>query len=306
MKALILTVTAVLAAFFACPARAADITISLPQRVEARDGWFYLGEYAEIFGDREIADSVSMAVVRHGGSFSREDVIDALSYTASAGREVSIVMPDVVKVAPEPEIAAELRAMTAWKWRVEIDVVPDSWAETMKGFSAYRLPPKITPGARAIAVKLIDKDGREHGKQVKVAWYQPVVYATEPLPRGERVDISKLGARIGRASMAITSFSSPEQLDGAVTRRAVNASVQLETGDVRQESFVRAGSTVTMVARSNGLGVEVKGIAMQRGGLGDIIKVKNMSSKKILKARIIGADRVEINTENGGNLYETH
>jgi flagella basal body P-ring formation protein FlgA len=187
--------------------------------------------------------------------------------------------------------------MTAWKWRIEIDVTPGTWAETIEGFSGYRLPPKITPGARSIAVKLIDKDGREHNKQVKAAWHQPVVYATEPLPRGERVDVSKLGVRIGKASMMITSFSSPEQLDGAVTRKAVNASVQLETGDVRQESFIRTGSTVTMVARFNGLGVEARGIAMQRGGLGDIIRVKNLSSKKILKARIIGEDRVEINAE---------
>jgi flagella basal body P-ring formation protein FlgA len=52
-----------------------------------------------------------------------------------------------------------------------------------------------------------------------------------------------------------------------------------------------------MVARFNGLGVEARGIAMQRGGLGDIIRVKNISSKKILKARVIGEDRVEINTE---------
>ena len=301
MKALAFSVTAVLAAaftvFFAGPARAADITILLPSSVEARDGWFYLGEYAEIYGDREISDSASMAVVRHDGSFSRRDVIDALSYTASAGREVSIVMPDVVEVVPEPEIAAELRAMTAWKWRVEIDAVPGDWAETIKGFSGYRLPPKITPGARSIAVKFIGKDGRERGKQIKATWYQPIVYATEPLSRGERVDVSKLGARIGKAAMMITGFSSPEQLAGAVTRKAVNTWVRIETGDVRQESFIRAGSTVTMVARSNGLGVEVKGIAMQRGGLGDIIRVKNLSSKKILKARIVGEDRVEINTE---------
>ncbi|MDR1580592.1 MAG: flagellar basal body P-ring formation chaperone FlgA [Synergistaceae bacterium] len=283
--------------FLIGPSRAADITISLPASVEARDGWFYLGEYAEIYGDSDISDSVSMALVRHDGSFSRRDIIDALSYTDAAGREVSIVMPDVVEVVPEPEIAAELRAMTAWKWRIEIDVVPGNWAETIRGFSGYRLPPKITPGTRSIAVKLIDKDGRERNKQVKLAWYQPVVYATEPLLRNELVDVSKLGSRIGKAAVMITSFSSSEQLAGAVTRKTVNARVQIETGDVRQESFIRAGSTVTMVARSNGLGVEVKGIAMQRGGLGDIIRVKNLSSKKILKARIIGEDRVEINTE---------
>jgi flagella basal body P-ring formation protein FlgA len=304
MKAFALIITTTLAAAFlafwtfsAGPADAADITILLPRSVEAREGWFYLGEYAEIYGDREISSGASMAVIHHDGSFSRKDVIDALSYTEAAGREVSLIMPDAVEVAPEPEITAELRAMTAWNWRIEIDVVPGSWAETIKDFSSYRLPPKITPGARSIAVKLVDGDGREHNKQVKATWYQPIVYATEPLPRGEKVDVSKLGVKIGKAAMMITSFSSPEQLAGAVTRKTVNASVRMETGDVRQESFIRAGSTVTMVARYNGLGVEVKGIAMQRGGMGDIIRVKNLSSKKVLKAKIIGADRVEINTE---------
>jgi flagella basal body P-ring formation protein FlgA len=51
-----------------------------------------------------------------------------------------------------------------------------------------------------------------------------------------------------------------------------------------------------MVARVNGLGIEVRGVAMQRGGLGDIIRVKNLSSKKVVRAKIIGADRVEIDT----------
>jgi flagella basal body P-ring formation protein FlgA len=75
----------------------------------------------------------------------------------------------------------------------------------------------------------------------------------------------------------------------------MNAFTAIETADITQSGFVRAGSSVTMVARVNGLGIEVKGIAMQRGGLGDIIRVKNLSSKKILTARVIGDGRVEIN-----------
>jgi flagella basal body P-ring formation protein FlgA len=299
MKAFSLIMIAVFAAALPAAAFAEQLSISLPPVVEAREGWFYLGEYAEIRGDREISAGASMAVIKHDGSFSRQDVIDALSRTNAAGEEASIAMPDVVKVAAEPEIAAELRAMTAWKWRVEIDAAPGGWAELMKDYSGYRLPPKIIPGARSIAVKLIDDDGRERNKQVKATWRQPVVYAAEPLAKGEPLAPSKLGTRIGEASMMITAFSSPEQLAGAVTRKTVSAWTGIETGDVRQESFIRAGTAVTMIARANGLGVEVKGIAMQRGGLGDIIKVKNLSSKKVLKARIIGEDRVEIDTASG-------
>ncbi|MDR3281303.1 MAG: flagellar basal body P-ring formation chaperone FlgA [Synergistaceae bacterium] len=277
------------------PAAAADLTVELPSVIEARVGSFYLGEYAELDGERAIADSASMAVISHNGSFSRDDVIEALAHTAAAGKSVSIRMSDVVRVLPEPSVASELRNMTAWKWRIDVDAIPDGWAELMKGYSGYSLPPKIIPGARTVAIKLEDKKGRQYSKQIKLAWYQPVVYSSVPVARGDFVEISSLGMRIDRAGMMVTNFSSPGQLANAEARKSISAGVPIETGDVTQESFVRAGSTVTMVANVNGLGIEAIGIAMQRGGLGDIIRVKNMSSKKVLNARITGPDRVEIN-----------
>jgi flagella basal body P-ring formation protein FlgA len=280
--------------FSAAASYAAELSVRLPQVIEARDGWFYLGEYTDIDGEREIADSASMAVISHNGSFSRGDVIDALAHTAAAGKSASLTMPDVVRVEPESGVASELRAATAWKWRVEVEVIPGAWEELIKGYSDYSLPPKITPGARTIAVKLRDADGRQFTKQIKVNWYQPVVYSARPIAKNAPVDLSSLRTRIGITGMMVTLFSSPEQLAGAVSRRPVVARAAIETGDISQNGFVRAGSAVTMVASVNGLGVEVKGIAMQRGGMGDIIKVKNLSSKKILRARIIGADRVEI------------
>jgi flagella basal body P-ring formation protein FlgA len=271
-----------------------ELSVQLPPVIEARDGWFYLGEYAIIGGERETADSASMAVVSHNGSFSREDVIDALAHTAAAGKSASLTMPDVVEVKPESGVASELRAVTAWRWRVDVDVIPDTWEELMKSCSGYSLPPKITPGARTLAVKLHDSDGRQSTKQIKVKWYQPVVYSLSPLAKNTPINAASLRTRIGLTGMMVTLFSSPEQLAGAVARKPVGALSAIETGDISQNGFVRAGSAVTMIARVNGLGIEVKGIAMQRGGLGDIIKVKNLSSKKILKARIVGADKVEI------------
>ena len=51
---------------------------------------------------------------------------------------------------------------------------------------------------------------------------------------------------------------------------------------------------VTIVAVVNGLAIEAKGMALQRGNRGDIIKVRNLSSKKILSGRVAGVGRVEI------------
>jgi flagella basal body P-ring formation protein FlgA len=292
---IILTIAFILAILAAGISVAAEFSVTLPSEIEARDGWFYLGEYAELEGEREVTDSASMAVISHNGSFSREDVIDALGQTDAAGKSAAITMSDRVKVVHEADIAAELRMTTAWKWRIDVDVVPGSWSELMKDYSGYSLPPKITPGARTLAIKLNDEKGRQSTKQVKLSWYQPVVYSTKPFERNAAIDRSALRTRIETTGMMVTRFWSPRQLENAVARKPMNAFTAIETDGVKQNSFVRAGSSVTMVANVNGLGIEVKGVAMQRGGLGDVIRVKNLSSKKILTARVIGDGRVEIN-----------
>ena len=284
----------ILAILSSGPVWASELRVSLPQSIEARDGWFYLGEYAEISGNRELADCASMAVIRHNGMFSMDDVIEALSATKAAGSSVAIAMPEIVEVRPESALVSELRAATAWKWRIGVEVIPTDWDTLIAGYNGFILPSKITPGTRTLPVRLEDKNGRQPIKQIKLTWYQPVVYSKHQLPKGDAIDPGTLDTRIGKASVMITNLSSPEQLTGAVARKTIGAMNPIETGDITHESYVRAGTAVTIAARVNGLGIEVKGVAMQRGGLGDIIRVKNLASKKILKARIVGADRVEI------------
>ena len=273
---------------------ASELRVALPRSIEARDVWFHLGEYAEFSGDRELADCASMAVIRHDGWFSMDDVVEALSATRAAGSSVTLAMPDVVEVRPESALVSELRAVTSWNWRVDVEVIPTDWNTLIAGYRGFILPPRITPGTRTLAVKLEDNSGRQSTKQIKLTWYQPVVYSRHTLSRGDAIDPRTLVSRIGTAANMITSISSPEQLAGAVTRKAVSALKPIETGDITHRGYIRAGTTVTIAANVNGLGIEVRGVAMQRGGLGDIIRVKNLSSNKILRARIIGADRVEI------------
>ena len=68
-------------------APAFDLAVELPNRIEAREGGFYLGEYAVLDGERDIADSASIAFITPSeGAFSVDDVIAALAATDAAGR----------------------------------------------------------------------------------------------------------------------------------------------------------------------------------------------------------------------------
>ena len=83
-------------------------------------------------------------------------------------------------------------------------------------------------------------------------------------------------------------------LKGARTRQSIGAGRPIALLDLERTQVVRAGSVVTIVAVVNELAIEAKGMALQRGNRGDIIKVRNLSSKKILSGRVAGVGRVEI------------
>jgi flagella basal body P-ring formation protein FlgA len=100
--------------------------------------------------------------------------------------------------------------------------------------------------------------------------------------------------RIDEIGMTGTCAWLPEQVANAKLRQSIGPGRPIAAGDVERPDLVRSGASVTLVARVNGLGVEAHGIAMQRGGIGDVIKVKNLSSKKVLSGKIIDAGVVLI------------
>jgi flagella basal body P-ring formation protein FlgA len=280
------------AALPAAAASRADLRVELPSLIEAREGGFYLGEYAVLDGEPDIVDAASMAWVAYdGAAVSMKDVVAALGASGLAGKSAAIIMPDTVNVVPESRVAAELRSMTAWKWRIGVEGISEGQLDE---HASYMLPPRVQPGSRSVSIKLMDEDGGKVNKQLKLRWYQPVVYSVKALQRGDRIDISDLRTRIEPIGMIGTRAWSPEQLTNAKLRQSVGVGRAISEGDVDHADLVRPGSSVTLVAKVNGLGIEAPGMAMQRGGIGDVIKVRNLSSRKILLGRIIEGGRVII------------
>lgn len=284
-------ITAALAAllFFSGAAFAADVVITMPAEIASRPGEIYLGEYAKIEGDRELADAASMAVLRpSGGRLTRDDVVAALGATEVAGFDAALRVPAVIRVVRESRVARELRAITGWKWRI------DDGGADIDDTTDFSLPKRIAPGASAVTAKVDDGRGHKLNRQITLRWYQPVIYSTVPIARGDRIDLTKLGRRIETVLLNENNISDISDLRGASPRTSIAAMRAICDADLQHVNVVRSGASVRLVSSVNGLGVEVAGVAMQRGGIGDVIKVKNLSSKKILQGRVIDADRVLI------------
>ena len=271
-------------------AAAADLTIELPSSMEVRDGGFYLGEYARIDGDQQLADRASMSFISPDKVFlERKDLIYSLGISGLAGKTISFKMPDRVKISPESTILRELRAMTGWKWRIQLEKPPEEFAGN------FSLPPGTMPGAGNVSILFDDTAGRRVRRQIRLKWYQPLLYSTVNMMRGSSPDSSTLAFRIGTTQLHRLYVWDVSQIKGATLRQSIQAGRAILLADLEQVQVIKSGSIITLVAVINGLGVEAKGIALQHGGVGDIIKVKNLSSKKILTGRVIDMGRVEIN-----------
>jgi flagella basal body P-ring formation protein FlgA len=160
--------------------------------------------------------------------------------------------------------------------------------------SGFSLPPKVLPGVRSLSVKVIAPDGDKANKQVKLRWYQPVVYSESSLPKDAKLAPSLLKRRIGTAGMTRPLIWDASQLKDSALRRGIRAKDAIAHSDVEDALIVRSGASVKLVASVGGLGVEMRGVALERGALGDVIKVRNLSTRKILSGTIIDAERVSI------------
>ena len=61
--------------------------------------------------------------------------------------------------------------------------------------------------------------------------------------------------------------------------------------------MVQAKQTVSVVNNTGGIQVTTAGIALENGRLGDLVKVKNLSSNSILHGFVAGTKKISIGTK---------
>ncbi len=90
------------------------------------------------------------------------------------------------------------------------------------------------------------------------------------------------------------AFSSMENLIGNMTTRVVQPNTILTEGIVEIPPTVRQGSLIKLFIEARGFKIVTKGLAQQTGYTGEVIKVKNLDSKKMIYGKIIDSEKVQI------------
>lgn len=163
------------------------------------------------------------------------------------------------------------------------------------------LPETVRPGTTQI--KALRMNGlevlRNESVRVEILVYGEVPVAVSPISRDQVIQLVDL--RMERRPL--TRLEDRQEADDFVGRTARQAigggqvvrGQHVKTDGTRPESVVQSRGIVRIVARKGALMVVISGgEALQSGGVGDWIRVRNPQSGRIITGRITGADEVEV------------
>jgi flagella basal body P-ring formation protein FlgA len=90
------------------------------------------------------------------------------------------------------------------------------------------------------------------------------------------------------------TFQEVSQVVGKRLVRSVNQGELVLRNHMEAPQMIRKGAVVTLVAERGLLKVTARGVALEGGEMGKVIRVKNLSSKKTVFARVIGSSTVRV------------
>jgi flagella basal body P-ring formation protein FlgA len=192
-------------------------------------------------------------------------------------RYVQVEMAELIR--PEQMLPASMSTEVQWK---------------------VRLPSPTKLGRLRIPVEVWDDGQRKKsfGVTVDAKWYTSVVVAQAPIDVNQELteDVIAVERRwiddlADRNSLgAIANTTSKRILDpGSIIRKAEVSAVRAKPTNV-----VAARKTVTITLRRGPLTIRTSGEALQAGQKGELVQVRNLTSKAVIVARVVSESEVEV------------
>ena len=127
---------------------------------------------------------------------------------------------------------------------------------------------------------------------VTVIVQRATLMASQNIAKGSIVDASVLEKNFINENLNTSgNVTDTQAIVGAKARRDIRAGEIINIDDF---CIIAKGDLVNIVARSEGLEIKTQGQALEDGKLNDLIQVKNIKSKKVIQAQVIGPNLVQV------------
>lgn len=131
----------------------------------------------------------------------------------------------------------------------------------------------------------------------------PVMVLTRSLGRGETAAAGDIAMeRRTRESLPPDVVTDAGDIIGRMARRLLAPGTPLRAADLAKPDIVARGEVVTLVYETPGLTLTTRGKAGDAAGLGDLVAVQNLQSKRMLQATVTGPGRVSVTAPQPGRL----
>lgn len=122
-----------------------------------------------------------------------------------------------------------------------------------------------------------------------------ILVATRNIGRGESLSEDDVSLELRSvSSLGNGTISDPARISGKVAKRPINLGDSIRTSSVTAPEVIQRGDTVNVTAVSGGIAVSTSGIAMNDGKVGQQIRVQNLKSERIIKARVTAKGQVQV------------
>jgi len=152
-------------------------------------------------------------------------------------------------------------------------------------------------GDAPFIIRFYDRDilARELQVRATIEVLMDVVVSSRPISRNAEIvsdDVRVVRKSFTRAPRDL--FSDPGEVVGKTLGKPVGANTEITKGMARNLLLVRRGRLVKIILESGQLSMSTIGLSEEDGGRGDTVRVKNISSKKIVYARVLDPSIVKV------------
>jgi flagella basal body P-ring formation protein FlgA len=118
-----------------------------------------------------------------------------------------------------------------------------------------------------------------------------------PLRSGDIIDARDIDYVDMRATdVTANMVVNADKLIGQTPRRGIPAMRPVRSADIEAPAIVKKGDLVTVILRNDTLNLTIQGRALQSGGAGDLVRIVNTASNRLLEAVVTGPQSVTIRT----------
>ncbi len=130
---------------------------------------------------------------------------------------------------------------------------------------------------------------------VKVSIFAQIFVTNRPLPRGLAIQRTDLRQEQRDTSMLRNGyFENAEAVVGRIPKRSLPQGMAIAPSDLDLNRIIQRGSKVTIFASRGGISVNMPGKALADAAEGEVIKVENLSSKRVIEAVALRPGVVEV------------